>query len=43
MDTTTVKDLKLLLEQEGVIPVNDQILVYNAKTLTGTQSHGLLS
>ena len=33
--TTTVRDLKVLLAPETNLPVDDQVLVYNAKTLSG--------
>ncbi len=35
LDTTTVRDLKVLLAPETSLPVDDQVLVYNAKTLSG--------
>ena len=35
LTTTTVRDLKALLAPETNLPVDDQVLVYNAKTLSG--------
>lgn len=40
VDTTTVGDLKALLSPETGLPVHDQILVYNGKTLTGRYRFG---
>ena len=40
VDTTTVGDLKALISPETGLPVDDQILVYNSKTLTGWYRHG---
>ena len=35
LDSTTVKDLKVLLAPETGLPVDDQILVYDGETLSG--------